>query len=55
MRRSDLKGAVQNYHTAVVGGNPEAKPEANKADDDDMERHLAIIDRTLARVSDGSN
>jgi hypothetical protein len=55
IRRNDLKAAVQNYHAAVSGGIPEAKPEANKADDDDMERHLAIIDRTLARVRNGLN
>jgi hypothetical protein len=55
VNRLDLKSAVQNYSVADAGGIPEAKPEANKADDDDMERHLAIIDRTLARVRNGLN
>jgi hypothetical protein len=47
VNRLDLKTAVQNYHIADAG----VVPEDTKSDDNDkdMERHLAIIDRALAK------
>jgi hypothetical protein len=58
VRRSDLKAAVQNYHTAVAGGIPEGKPEATgndtNNDHDITEHHFSIIDAALARVRGGA-
>jgi hypothetical protein len=52
VNRHDLKSAVQNYHTANAGVVPDdVKSDDN--DDNDMDRHLAIIDAALARVRVG--
>jgi hypothetical protein len=49
VNRNDLKIAVHRYLAADAGVTEDAVPETEADDSDDLGKHLAIIDRALAK------
>jgi hypothetical protein len=49
VNRNDLKIAVHRYLAVDAGVTEDAVPETEANDSDDLGKHLAIIDRALAK------